>query len=226
MKIADQYGLWVVEDCAQAHGARYRGKTAGTLGSVSAFSFYPTKNLGAYGDGGAVLTNDAELAERLRWLRRHGWQERYVSRIKGVNSCLDEMQAAILRVKLRHLDQWNAQRRKLASIYKTLLTNPEVILPYEPENSIHAYHLYVIRHSQRDRLRSDLHSKGIGTLIHYPLPVHLQPAYQDLGYPIGSLPECERAAREVLSLPLYPEITEAQINQVIEAVNGFSASST
>lgn len=222
LSIAKRYGLWVVEDCAQAHGARYRGTPVGAWGTVSAFSFYPTKNLGAYGSAGAVLTNDPGLAERMRWLRSHGWQERYISQIKGMNSCLDELQAAILRVKLRHLEQWNAQRRNLAAVYKTGITNHEVVLPYEPDDVINAYHLFVIRHQQRNNLRGYLQSKGIGTLVHYPLPVHLQPAYYDLGYHHNSLPECEKAASEVLSLPLYPELTEEQVSRVIQAINIFN----
>ncbi len=218
LSFAHQHGLRVIEDCAQAHGARYQGKPVGSWGVAAAFSFYPTKNLGAFGDGGAVTTNNPELAERVRLLRRHGWQERYISQVKGVNSCLDELQAAILRVKLQYLDEWNARRRELANLYSALLANRGVILPHQPDDCSHVFHQYVIRHPQRDRLRASLKSQGIETLVHYPVPVHLQPAYRNLGYETGSLPESEAAARQVLSLPLYPEMTEADIQHISQAV--------
>ena len=218
MDIARQHGLFVVEDCAQAHGALYGGQRVGSWGHIAAFSFYPTKNLGAYGDGGAIVTDDAPLAERARLLRQYGWQERYVSAIKGLNSRLDELQAAVLRVKLRHLEAWNGQRRRLASLYDERLAGSGVTLPCEPQDGMHVYHLYVVRYPRRDELRAFLRERGIGTLIHYPVPVHLQPAYRDLGYGPGSLPVTEAIAGEVLSLPMYPELREDEATIVATAV--------
>lgn len=222
VEIARRYNLFVVEDCAQAHGARYRGRRAGSLGHVAAFSFYPTKNLGACGDGGMVITNDPELAERARLLRQYGWRKRYISSIKGLNSRLDELQAAVLRVKLRHLESWNGRRRQLAQLYDQWLAGSEVVVPCEPDDAAHVYHLYVVRHPRRDELQAFLHHRGIGSLIHYPVPVHLQPAYRDLGYGRGDFPAAEAAAREVLSLPLYPELCEEEVVMVAEAVVAFS----
>ncbi len=215
---ARQHHLFVLEDCAQAHGALYQGRPVGSWGDLAAFSFYPTKNLGAYGDGGAVVTRDAALAERLRLLRQYGWAERYVSQIRGVNSRLDELQAAILRVKLRQLEAWNARRRALAAFYTANLRAAPVQLPLEPDDSAPVYHLYVIRTPQRDQLAAHLRACGIGVAVHYPVPVHLQPAYGDLGYAPGALPMAEAAAREVLSLPLYPELTDAEAASVVEAI--------
>ncbi|MBC7227095.1 MAG: DegT/DnrJ/EryC1/StrS family aminotransferase [Thermoflexales bacterium] len=221
LEIARRHGLFLIEDCAQAHGARYRGRPVGSWGDVAAFSFYPTKNLGAFGDGGAVVTNDPALAERVRLLREYGWAQRYVSHIRGTNSRLDELQAAVLRVKLRHLESWNERRRQIAALYAEYLTElagQGLVLPGEPEDSWHVYHLYVVRHPRRDALQAFLRERGIGTLVHYPVPVHLQPAYADLGYPAGSLPVSETLAREVLSLPMYPELTDEEVRQVAEAV--------
>lgn len=221
LEVARRYHLRVVEDCAQAHGAVYKGQRVGSWGDLAAFSFYPTKNLGAYGDGGAIVTDDPTLSERLRLLREYGWAERYVSHSKGLNSRLDELQAAILRVKLRHLDVWNARRRALAQQYTTLLRDSGLQLPFEPPDGAHVYHLYVVRTPQREALRAFLSERGIGTLIHYPVPVHLQPAYADLGYRPGSLPETEAAAAQVLSLPLYPELREDEIEAVCNAIRAF-----
>ena len=221
MEIAHQHNLFVVEDCAQAHGALYRGRPVGSWGHIAAFSFYPTKNLGAYGDGGIVITNDQGLAERVRLLRQYGWRERYVSSLKGLNSRLDELQAAILRVKLRHLGEWNERRRKLARLYDERLAGSGVITPHEPDDTTHVYHLYVVRHPRRDELRVFLREQDIGSLIHYPVPVHLQPAYRDLGYEGGDFPAAEAAAREVLSLPLYPELHEEEVTMVADAVIAF-----
>jgi dTDP-4-amino-4,6-dideoxygalactose transaminase len=225
LEIARRHNLYVVEDCAQAHGAQYRDKRVGCWGHAGAFSFYPTKNLGAYGDGGAVVTGDSALAERVRMLREYGWQERYVSRIQGVNSRLDELQAAVLRVKLRFLAAWNERRRRLAQLYTGALPRGRLRLPVEPEGAKHVYHLYVVRHPRREDLQASLRSRGIGSLVHYPVPVHLQPAYHDLGYAAGSLPATETAAREVLSLPLFPELREDEIAMVCEAVNAWAESS-
>jgi len=226
VEIARRHDLFVVEDCAQAHGAQYRGQPVGSCGHVAAFSFYPTKNLGACGDGGMVVTNDPELAERVRLLRQYGWRERYISRkidgAKGLNSRLDELQAAILRVKLRHLQDWNDRRRRLASLYSERLTGSGVLVPFEPEGANHVYHLYVVRHPHRDELRAFLHQQGIGSLIHYPVPVHLQPAWQDLGHEAGDFPMAEAAAHEVLSLPLYPELREEEVMTVADAVIAFT----
>ncbi len=203
-RLAQQHNLLLIEDCAQAHGARHDGRLVGTVGHLGAFSFYPTKNLGAYGDGGCVLTRDARLAERLRLLRNYGQTARYHHGERGVNSRLDEVQAALLRVKLRYLDWHNDARRALALAYRQHLRG--VTLPAEVHDDApvhHVYHLYVVRHPHRDRLREDLERRGVGTLIHYPIPIHLQPAYRDLNYPPGSLPVTERLASEILSLPLY-----------------------
>ncbi|HVN14777.1 MAG TPA: DegT/DnrJ/EryC1/StrS family aminotransferase [Anaerolineales bacterium] len=222
LEMARQKKILVLEDCAQAHGARYAGKRVGGLGTIAAFSFYPTKNLGAYGDGGAVLTNDSELAKRLLLLRQYGWEERYISSIKGVNSRLDDLQAAVLRVKLHHLDEWNKRRCELASLYDRLLTDSGLALPVIPEHAEHVFHQYVIRHPERDQLRAYLKARGIQTLIHYPVPVHLQPAYKDLGYHADDLPISEAAAKEVLSLPLYPEMSEDAVKIVCQTILEFT----
>jgi dTDP-4-amino-4,6-dideoxygalactose transaminase len=219
LEIARRRGIPVVEDCAQAHLAEYRGARAGSLGVCAAFSFYPTKNLGALGDGGAVTTNDAELAERVRVLRNGGQSDRYQHVVKGVNSRLDELQAALLGAKLRHLEDGTRERRVQAARYDAAIHGVE--LPREAEGRRHVYHLYVVRHPGRDALASHLSARGVETLIHYPVPVHLQAAYADLGLAVGSFPVSERAAHEVLSLPLYPGLTEAQQQRVIEAINAF-----
>jgi dTDP-4-amino-4,6-dideoxygalactose transaminase len=221
LNFATRHGLPVVEDAAQAHGARFEGRPCGTMGRLAAFSFYPTKNVGAYGDGGAVVTADPALADRLRLLREYGWTPaaRYVSQTRGTNSRLDELQAAILRVKLRHLEAGNARRRHLAALYAESLAGlPEVTLPTEAPRAHHVYHLYVVRVRERDALRRALQAQGIGTQIHYPEPVHRQPAYFDLGYRPGALPETERAAGEILSLPLYPELPDDDVRRVAGAV--------
>jgi dTDP-4-amino-4,6-dideoxygalactose transaminase len=220
LAIARAHGLKVIEDCAQAHGAHYRGRTLGSWGDIACFSFYPTKNLGAIGDGGLVVTDDAALAERARLVREYGWAERYISAIPGWNSRLDELQAAILRVKLRHLAQDNAKRRYLATLYDTGLAQTDLVLPAQRPDSLHVYHLYVVRSRQRDALQAQLRSAGIAALVHYPVPVHLQPAY--LGRVRGgeALPVTEQAAREVLSLPMYPELTEEAVRTVISALGG------
>jgi dTDP-4-amino-4,6-dideoxygalactose transaminase len=222
LDFAQQHGLWVIEDCAQAHGALYHGQPVGSWGHAAAYSFYPTKNLGALGDGGAVVTNDVDLAERVRMLRRYGWRQRYVSEEKGINSCLDELQAAVLRVKLRYLPAWNIRRRQLAQLYMHRLADLGLSLPIEPEGCTHVYHQYVVCHPQRDALRAFLQAKGIGTLIHYPQPVHLLPAYADLGWPSGSLPISEMAAQQVLSLPIYPELPEEIIETIYQALIEFA----
>lgn len=222
LSLAVHHGLVVVEDAAQAHGAAYRGRRCGTLGAAGAFSFYPTKNLGAYGDGGAVVTDDTALAERLVLLRNYGWSERYYSAIKGYNSRLDELQAAILGAKLPYLDCWNARRRRLAALYTAALADDArasaIQVPTEAAWSAHTYHLYVVRVPERDRVQAGLRERGIATQVHYPVPVHLQEAYQDLGYTPGSLPHTEQAAAEILSLPLYPELTDDDVQYVAAAL--------
>jgi dTDP-4-amino-4,6-dideoxygalactose transaminase len=220
--LARRHGLKIIEDCAQAHGARYADRALGSLGAAACFSFYPTKNLGAIGDGGLVATDDPQIAESLQLLRQYGWRERYISEIAGWNTRLDELQAAILRVKLRHLDADNDKRRSLAAIYHEQLAGV-VTLPIEPAHRRHVYHLYVIRHPQRDALMSYLHERGIGTAIHYPVPIHLQPAYRGRLGDVGSLPETERAAREIVSLPMYPELSEDDVRTVAQTIRAFAA---
>lgn len=217
LELARRFDLWVIEDCAQAHGATIGGRRVGALGDIAAFSFYPTKNLGALGDGGAVATNNSELAERTRLLREYGWRERYVSAVPGLNSRLDTLQAAILRVKLRHLDAENERRRTLARLYTELLSETALRLPVERGDVRHVYHQYVVRTPQRDALQAHLRGQGIGTLIHYPVPVHLQPAYAGRLPTAGGLPQSEAAGREVLSLPMFAELSEEQVRAVAAA---------
>jgi dTDP-4-amino-4,6-dideoxygalactose transaminase len=221
LEIARRYNLRVIEDCAQAHGAQYQGRSVGSWGDLAAFSFYPTKNLGALGDGGAIVTQDSDLANRVRLLRQYGWRERYISDLPGFNSRLDELQAAILRTKLRHLDNGNAARRRLAALYERLLANTPLVLPGEVEGCRHVYHLYVVQTPQRDALRGYLNKRGIATAIHYPAPVHLQPAYAGLGYRPGSLPVTEQLAQQALSLPLFPQLEPAQAEAVAGAIIDF-----
>ena len=218
-ELARRFDLSVIEDCAQAHGAKIGDQRVGTFGQIAAFSFYPTKNLGALGDGGAVVTSDAALAERVRLLREYGWRERYVSEIAGMNSRLDELQAAILRVKLKRLDEENERRRQLARVYDEKLAAAPLQLPALQNNVSHVYHQYVLRAANRDQLKERLKEQGIGTLIHYPVAVHQQPAYRNrvlVGG--GGLPETERAARSVLSLPMYPQLTGEQAEYVCQAI--------
>lgn len=220
LAFAREHQLFVVEDCAQAHGAQYHGKLVGGWGNLSAFSFYPTKNLGAYGDGGAVLTDDPLLAEQARLLRQYGWHENRISEQKGLNARLDEIQAAILRVKLRHLSGWNDRRRELAVLYRNLLVDSGLTLPVELPETRHVYHQFVIRHPKRDALQAFLAGHGIHTQIHYPHPVHLQPAYRELGQ--NSLPITEAVANEILSLPIYPEMQVEDVKNVCRAIHSFN----
>jgi dTDP-4-amino-4,6-dideoxygalactose transaminase len=243
MVIAAQHGLKVLEDAAQAQGARYKGKRAGSLGHAAGHSFYPTKNLGAFGDAGAVTTDDAELANKVRMLRNYGSKQRYFNEVKGLNSRLDELQAAFLRVKLRHLDVWNSRRQQLAARYLAQL--PEVgapvsgqtgqvsdlksqpsslILPYAPDWAEPVWHLFVVRHPRRDDLQRHLTAAGIGTLIHYPVPPHLSGAYHKTQTPLegGRLPIAERLACQVLSLPIGPHLTEDQAEQVVNSLHRFA----
>jgi dTDP-4-amino-4,6-dideoxygalactose transaminase len=233
--MAGQYDASVIEDAAQAFGAKWRDKKAGTLGRAAAFSFYPTKNLSAYGDGGCVTTNDEELAAHLRRLRNHGSRQRYYHEEIGWNSRLDAMQAAVLRVKLKHIDEWNQARRMLACRYHGLFVNsglvqsdtqsvsakaPIALLATMPE-AYHIYHQYVVRAYRRDELRTFLTQHGIGTEIYYPVPLHLQECFTYLGYRSGDLPESERASKEVLALPMFPELREDEQQRVVAAVAEF-----
>lgn len=217
-EIAARHGLTIIEDAAQAHGARYKGRAAGSLGDAGCFSFYPSKNLGAYGEGGIVTTNRDDLADRIRLLRNWGQRTKYEHVIAGYNARMQGLQAAILRVKLRHLAEWNERRREHAARYNTLLADSGVTLPEELPYARHVYHQYTVRSGERDRLRALLRSAQIQTGLHYPIPVHLQPAYADARYGVGAFPESERAAAEVLSLPMFPQMTGAQLQAVADAV--------
>lgn len=261
LKIAKKYRLFVLEDCAQAHGARINikyqkfplrrdprccnaqkfansigtnikntnkkskkgnGKSkwvkVGTLGDAGIFSFYPGKNLGAYGDAGMVVTNNQDIAEKIRLLRNHGRLEKYEHKILGYGARLDTLQAAILRVKLRYLDKWNKKRREIARLYNKLLDGLPVITPFEPEWVKSVYHIYAVRIENRDKIKKELKKKGIDTGIHYPIPLHLQPAYKNLGYKKGDFPVSERAAEEVLSLPMFAELTNGDVTKVVNNI--------
>ena len=214
--------LPLIEDCAQAIGALYKSRRAGSFGDAACFSFYPTKNLGAYGDAGMVVSNSAELAAHLGTLRNHGQTAKYRSSEPGWNSRLDEIQAAVLRVKLRHLAEWQGTRRSHAAEYTRLLQQvPGIMPPHEPEGLEHVYHQYTIRTEQRDALQRHLAARRIGTTVYYPYPLHLQPLYAHVGHRAGDFPHAERAAQEVLSLPMYPELRKDQIAHVVEAIAEF-----
>lgn len=220
MDIARNYELRVIEDCAQAHGALYKGERVGSFGDMSCFSFYPTKNLGAIGDGGMVLANNADLAEKARLLREYGWKERNKSILSGWNTRLDEIQAAVLRVKLKVLDEQNRRRIEIAEFYNRELRHLNLVLPTKMESVSHVYHLYVIRCMQRDKLLKHLNDNGIAAMIHYPFPVHCQPAYKEkCGF--YNLPITEKIAGEILSLPIYPELTDEQAQHVVNTIRTF-----
>jgi dTDP-4-amino-4,6-dideoxygalactose transaminase len=217
--VARRHGIRVVEDCAQAHGARYGGKRTGWFGDIAAFSFYPTKNLGALGDGGLVATNDPALAENVKLVREYGWKDRYVSAIAGFNSRLDELQAALLRVKLRYLDVENERRRAIAARYAELLGDERIMVPESPSAQPgHVYHQYVVQIPDRDRAREALNQRGIHTLIHYPVPVHRQPAYAGRVRCATSMGNTERMAGAILSLPMYAELTDDQVDRIAREV--------
>jgi dTDP-4-amino-4,6-dideoxygalactose transaminase len=218
LDIARRRGLLVIEDAAQAHGAEYKGRRAGSMGDVGCFSFYPGKNLGAYGEGGAVTTNNPELARTVRLLRDWGAETKYNHILKGYNFRLEEIQAAVLRVKLRHIEAWTEARRAHARRYSALLAGTPVVTPREMDYARHVYHVYAIRSSDRGSLQRSLNAAGVQTGIHYPVPVHLLPAHADLGYTPGDFPHSERAAAEVLSLPMYAELTDEQLETVAEAL--------
>lgn len=217
MEIAKANNLFVVEDACQAHGAEYKGRKAGGIGTAGCFSFYPTKNLGCFGDGGMIVTSNKELAEKLRMLRNYGQSQKHHHDIVGINSRLDEIQAAILRVKLKHLDECNERRRRLAALYDELLGDSAVARPVEKDYAKHVYHLYVIRSKERDKLRQRLSENDVQTLIHYPVAVHKQKAYAKPGADVR-LPVTEKACEEVVSLPLYPTISEEEICEVAQEI--------
>jgi len=217
--IAERHSLFLLEDAAQAHGARYKDRSVGTLGHAAAFSFYPSKNLGAFGDGGAVVTADATLAERIRMLRNGGQRTRYAHVLPGINSRLDELQAAILRVRLRYLPDDNERRRAIALRYSEGLAGSGLTLPVEASYAHHVFHLYVVRSPRRDALAAALRAQGIGTGVHYPTPLHLQEAYHALGGRAGDFPVAEQMACEVLSLPLFPELADADVRRVVAVVS-------
>ena len=221
MELAERYGLYVVEDCAQAHGAEYKGKKVGSFGHAAGFSFYPGKNLGALGDAGAVVTNDERLAGKIRALANYGSDYKYHHIYKGNNSRLDELQAAFLSAKLPHLDRMNRDRQRTAGLYTEGIRNPKVITPFVPEEVVPVWHIYAVRCEERDALEKHLKEKGIGTNKHYPIPMHMQVCYKDLGIPEGALPIAERISATELSLPLYYGMTEDEIGYVIDAINEF-----
>jgi dTDP-3-amino-3,4,6-trideoxy-alpha-D-glucose transaminase len=223
LEVARAHGLAVVEDCAQAHGARYRGRRVGTMGDVGCFSFYPTKNLGAWGDGGAIVTTDEGVAERVRLLRSHGERPRYHHRIVGTTARLDGLQAAILAAKLPRLEAWNVRRRELGAALREGLQGAPVELPADrgPDHD-HVFHLFVVRTPHRDALREHLAASGISTAVHYPVPVHTSEAFLEHGDGAGSLPVAERLARESLSLPIWPHMDDAEVLAVVEAVHAFA----
>ena len=224
LDLARRHQVRVIEDCAQSHGALLSGKRLGSFGDIAAFSFYPTKNLGAFGDGGGVLTSDASLAARLVELREYGWRERYVSHLAGMNSRLDEMQAALLRPKLRRLDADNARRQAIAGAYDEGLRGLGLGLPARRARATHVFHQYVVRTPRRDALQEALKARGIGTNIHYPVPVHLQPAYRGrIAVGPSGLAESERAAKEVLSLPMFPQLDDEQVARVVAAMRAISS---
>ncbi len=223
LEIAREHNIPVIEDAAQAHGATYRERNVGTMGLMTCFSFYPGKNLGAYGDAGALVTNDDALDHKIRMLRDHGRTTKYEHEISGYGFRLDGIQGAILDVKLKHLSEWNAARRAHADYYTELLSNVDasIVTPYEPAHVQAVYHLYVIRTRQRDELLEYLKARDIEAGIHYPVPLHMQPVYKNLGHQRGEFPETEKAAQEILSLPIYPELAHAQMERVVETMREF-----
>jgi dTDP-4-amino-4,6-dideoxygalactose transaminase len=219
IEIAKKHDLRVIEDACQAHGAEYKGKKTGSMGDIGCFSFYPTKNLGAYGDGGAIITNNKETDEKLRMLRNYGQETRYTHLLKGLNSRLDEIQAAILKVKLKHLDEYIIKRRRKAKLYGELIKNQEIITPIEKEDAKHTYHIYVIRTNQRDKLKLNLKNKEIQTLIHYPIPLHMQHAFKELKH--YNLPITEDHSKKILSLPIYPGLEDEKVEEIAKEINSF-----
>lgn len=221
LKIAKKHNLKVIEDACQAHGASYKGKKVGSIGTFGAFSFYPGKNLGAYGDGGIITTNNQELAEKVAQMRNYGQTKKYHHEYLAWNSRLDTIQAAVLLVKLKYLDKWNKARRKNATIYNRLLKGLPVITPEIPRDMEHVFHLYIIRFEKRDKLAEFLKKKDISTGLHYPIPIHLQPAYSKLGYKHGDFPVSEKLSGEILSLPMYPELKESEAEYIASCIKQF-----
>lgn len=221
ISIANKYEVKIIEDACQAHGAKYKNKLAGSFGICAAFSFYPGKNLGCFGDGGAIVTNDKEVYEKILMLRNYGQKEKYKHLIVGFNSRLDTIQAAVLKVKLKYLKNWNDQRRQAANLYLEKLKNKDIILPYVNENSEHIWHLFVVRVKKRDELIKYLKMFGIETGIHYPVPLHLHPAFNFIGYKNGDFPVAEKLSNEILSLPMFPGITEEEIKYVVSKIEEF-----
>lgn len=221
MELGRKYNIPIIEDACQAIGAEYKGKKAGSIGDFGCFSFFPTKNLGCYGDGGMIVTNNDEYADHLRLLRVHGAKEKYKHIEIGYNTRLDEIQAAILRVKFQHLNSYSESRYKKAHIYNELLSGQSVKIPYEDKDCKHVYHQYVIEIEKRDELQKFLKDSGIGTAIYYPIPVHMLPVYKDLGYKIGDLPVAEKACEKVIALPMYPEIKKEQQEFVVQKIKDF-----
>ena len=220
-KIAKENNLLILEDCAQAHGAKFQGKTVGSIGDASAFSFYFSKNLSALGEGGIVLSNDEKVTEEVKKLRMHGQTGRYTHQCLGYNARLDELQAVVLRLKLRKLEGWNRKRQEIASLYTTLLEGTPLTLPQNLPGRESVFHLYVVRGPRRDQLADHLKALGIGVGVHYPIPSHLQPALANLGYKEGSLPVCERVAKEILTLPMYPHMKEEEVRYTVEGIRSF-----
>ncbi len=219
LDIRNRHGLYIVEDAAQAHGAQYRSQPAGSMGDVGCFSFYPTKNLGALGDAGAIVTSNPDLATRCRQLRNYGKQDKYHHHVLGVNSRLDELQAAVLRIKLRYLDHWNARRRAIAARYDKLLAKvPQLVIPHEADGCRHIYHIYPVLVTERDRVQQHLYQQGVESGVHYPVPIHLQHCYQHLGYKLGDLPSTEHVAQSEISLPMFPGLSEEQTKKVASAL--------
>jgi len=217
-KIARKYNLVVIEDACQAHGAEYGGRRVGGLGDIACFSFYPSKNLGAYGDAGMLVTNDTELAERASLLRNHGYTGKYYHQVEGYNYRLDAIQSAVLRVKLRHLEEWTEKRRRNAKLYDELLEGSQVATPIEMEYAKHVYHLYVVKVKNRDKLYLKLKQNGISVAVHYPLPLHLQEAYRYLGHKKGDFPISEACSESLLSLPMFPELTQEEIKRIVDII--------
>jgi len=222
LDIASEFNLSVIEDACQAHGSEYKGKRVGSLGDYACFSFYPSKNLGAYGDGGMITTKNPEQARKLKMLRNYGQEKRYYHKIKGFNSRLDEIQAAVLLTKIKYLDKWNLRRRDIAGLYNQKIKNEAMTKPVEVSYGKHVFHLYVIRHPERDRLQTYLQQQDVQTVIHYPVPIHLQEAYKDLGYAHGEFPIAENAASEILSLPIFPQLRDEEAETVASLINNFS----
>lgn len=221
LKLARRYNLKVIEDCAQSIGATYRNRKAGSLGDAGCMSFFPSKNLGAFGDGGMVITDDKEIAEEIKVLRVHGSSERYYHDVVGHNSRLDNLQAAVLRVKLRFLDKWIKMRQEIASLYSSLLSELDIVVPFVSENNTHTYHLYIIASSYRDKLLKHLISSGIEARVYYPIPLHLQRCYRELGYKKGDLAVAEWAGENTLAIPLYPELKKGEAETVVGSIREF-----